>query len=196
MIFGINITRDISKLSQISYNTSEISLVVFMPNISTNHAITYTSNYSLVLWKNYSRFCANVFRAVTMRRQRNRQYFKWIQSSAVVSQTSYRGETTEVASRSVGCFLRLIIGGSNFTITLWRHSFWDVAYLETLVLTSFRANFRVIPEETAFGGIIPSISNCRLSITFTGTSNCKREFVPRDQVSPFCRLLFVFLHIN
>ena len=52
MIFGINTTRDISKLSLISlayrlvkitYNNFEISLVVFMPNITTNHAITYTN---------------------------------------------------------------------------------------------------------------------------------------------------------
>ena len=40
--FGINTTRDISKLS---YNNVEISLVVFMPNIITNHAIIYT-NYA------------------------------------------------------------------------------------------------------------------------------------------------------
>ena len=43
MIFGINTTRDISKLSQITYNNFEISLVVFMPNITTDHAITYTN---------------------------------------------------------------------------------------------------------------------------------------------------------
>ena len=45
MIFGINTTRDISKLSQITYNNNyfEISLAVFMPNITTNHAITYTN---------------------------------------------------------------------------------------------------------------------------------------------------------
>ena len=43
MIFGINTTRDISKLSQITYNNFEISLVVFIPNITTNHAITYTN---------------------------------------------------------------------------------------------------------------------------------------------------------
>ena len=43
MIFGINTTCDISKLSQI-YNNFEISLVVFMPNITTNHAITYTNS--------------------------------------------------------------------------------------------------------------------------------------------------------
>ena len=46
MIFGINTTSDISKLSQISravtYNNLEISRVVFMPDITTNHAITYT----------------------------------------------------------------------------------------------------------------------------------------------------------
>ena len=36
-------TRDISKLSQIMHNNFEISLVVFMPNITTNHAITYTN---------------------------------------------------------------------------------------------------------------------------------------------------------
>ena len=38
MIFGINTTRDISKLSQITNNSFEISLVVFMPNTTTNHA--------------------------------------------------------------------------------------------------------------------------------------------------------------
>ena len=49
MIFGINTTRDISRLSQISlareitYNNFEIWLVVFIPNITTNHAITYTN---------------------------------------------------------------------------------------------------------------------------------------------------------
>ena len=43
MIFGINTTRDISKLPQITYNNFEISLVVFMPNITTTHAITYTN---------------------------------------------------------------------------------------------------------------------------------------------------------
>ena len=37
MIFGINATREIT------YNNFEISLVVFMPNITTNHAITYTN---------------------------------------------------------------------------------------------------------------------------------------------------------
>ena len=43
MIFGINTTRDISKLSQISYNNFEISLVLSMSNITTNRAITYTN---------------------------------------------------------------------------------------------------------------------------------------------------------
>ena len=46
MIFGTNTTRDISKLSQIvsiTYNNFEISLEVFMRNITTNHAITYTT---------------------------------------------------------------------------------------------------------------------------------------------------------
>ena len=36
-------TYDISKLSQITYSNFEISLVVFMPNNTTNHAITYTA---------------------------------------------------------------------------------------------------------------------------------------------------------
>ena len=49
VMFGINTTRDISKLSQISravmYNNFEISLVVFMTNITTTHTITYTNNY-------------------------------------------------------------------------------------------------------------------------------------------------------
>ena len=43
MIFGINTTSDISKSSQITYNNFEISLVVFMPNITANHAISYTN---------------------------------------------------------------------------------------------------------------------------------------------------------
>ena len=47
MIFGINTTRDISKLSQITCNNFELSLVVFMPNITANHAVTYT-NQSLI----------------------------------------------------------------------------------------------------------------------------------------------------
>ena len=44
MIFGINATRNISKLSQITYNNFEISLVVFMSNITANHTITYTNS--------------------------------------------------------------------------------------------------------------------------------------------------------
>jgi len=52
VIFGINTTRDISKLSQISLanareilvNNFEISFVVLLPNITTKHAITYTNN--------------------------------------------------------------------------------------------------------------------------------------------------------
>ena len=50
MIFGINTTCDISKIvsnfthltaHEITYNNFEISQVVFMPNITTNQAITY-----------------------------------------------------------------------------------------------------------------------------------------------------------
>ena len=44
MIFGINTTRDISAACEITYNNFEISLVVFTPNITTNHAITYTNS--------------------------------------------------------------------------------------------------------------------------------------------------------
>ena len=47
MIFGINTTRYISKLSQITYNNFEISVVVFMQNITTNHAITYTNDVEI-----------------------------------------------------------------------------------------------------------------------------------------------------
>ena len=46
MIFGINFTR-LTAL-EITYNNFEILLVVFMPNITTNHAITYT-NYIILL---------------------------------------------------------------------------------------------------------------------------------------------------
>ena len=45
MIFGINSTRDICLLAarETTYNNFEISLVVFMPNIATNHTISYTN---------------------------------------------------------------------------------------------------------------------------------------------------------
>ena len=44
MIFRINTAYDILKLSQIiTYNIFQKSLVVFTPNITTNHAITYTT---------------------------------------------------------------------------------------------------------------------------------------------------------
>ena len=49
MIFGINTTREIvsnfTRLTarEIMYNNFEISLVIFIPNITTNHAITYTN---------------------------------------------------------------------------------------------------------------------------------------------------------
>ena len=43
------ILSDISKLSQISYNNFEISLVVFMPNITTNNAITYITYTNIIL---------------------------------------------------------------------------------------------------------------------------------------------------
>ena len=33
---------------EITYNKFEISLVVFMPNITTNHAVTYTNAHSYV----------------------------------------------------------------------------------------------------------------------------------------------------
>ena len=32
---------------EITYNNFEISLVVFMPNITANHAITYTNNIAV-----------------------------------------------------------------------------------------------------------------------------------------------------
>ena len=40
-------STDFTRLTalEITYNNFEILLVVFMPNISTNHAITYTNNY-------------------------------------------------------------------------------------------------------------------------------------------------------
>ena len=31
---------------EISYNNFEISLLLFMPNITTNHAITYTNSFN------------------------------------------------------------------------------------------------------------------------------------------------------
>ena len=73
MIFAINTTRDISKLSQnftrlmareITYNKFEISLMVLMPNITTNHAITYFTltrmlgqAYNLILTPRHGEKC-------------------------------------------------------------------------------------------------------------------------------------------
>ena len=61
MIFGRNTTHDISKLSPISlaftYTNFEISLVVFMPNITTTHAITYTNRTSQQLGETITTIC-------------------------------------------------------------------------------------------------------------------------------------------
>ena len=51
----MNTTRDISYFifrlmaREITYNNFEISLVVFMPNITTNRAITYTNFLAIYL---------------------------------------------------------------------------------------------------------------------------------------------------
>ena len=37
---------------QMTYNNFEISLMVFMPNIITNHAITKTNNYNQTVIEN------------------------------------------------------------------------------------------------------------------------------------------------
>ena len=76
MIFGINTAHDISKLPQISLayrlvklhiTNFEISLVVFMPNITTNHAITYTNDFIVRTFTEYTSFLFTgllIFRAV------------------------------------------------------------------------------------------------------------------------------------
>ena len=55
MIFDINTTRDISGC--LTYNNFEISLVLFMPNITTNHAITYIY---LKIWVCFTLFSLGV----------------------------------------------------------------------------------------------------------------------------------------
>ena len=53
MIFGINTTSYVSKLSQVTYKNFERSLMVFIPNITTNHAITNLNKYfALVMYFN------------------------------------------------------------------------------------------------------------------------------------------------
>ena len=56
MIFGINTTRYIS----ITYKNFEISLVVFMPNITTKHAITYTNTRHFLLIPILFQLCLRV----------------------------------------------------------------------------------------------------------------------------------------
>ena len=41
---------------EITYNNFEISLVVFMPNITTNHAITYTNGKIILFYCNCPQF--------------------------------------------------------------------------------------------------------------------------------------------
>ena len=55
MIFGINTTRNILKLPQITYNNFEISLVIFVSNIATNHAIAYTNNVNSAGYRRQNR---------------------------------------------------------------------------------------------------------------------------------------------
>ena len=63
------------------YNNFEISLVVFIPNITTNHAITYTNEESTLSWYNPSSFIkliqvvlmlTSVFRIIFMRTKVNK----------------------------------------------------------------------------------------------------------------------------
>ena len=42
---------------EITYSNVEISLVVFVPNITTNHAITYTNNREVNISRNNSEIC-------------------------------------------------------------------------------------------------------------------------------------------
>ena len=42
---------------EITYSNFEISLVVFVPNITTNHAITYTNNREVNISRNNSEIC-------------------------------------------------------------------------------------------------------------------------------------------
>ena len=63
------------------YNNFEISLVVFIPNITTNHAITHTNEESTLSWYNPSSFIkliqvvlmlTSVFRIIFMRTKVNK----------------------------------------------------------------------------------------------------------------------------
>ena len=45
---------------EIMYNNFEISLVVFMTNITTNHAITYTNWLLLPMFYNLQQFCHSI----------------------------------------------------------------------------------------------------------------------------------------
>ena len=53
MIFQIVSNVTLLTAREITYNNFEMSLVVFIPNITTNHAITYT-NHSATLPPEYS----------------------------------------------------------------------------------------------------------------------------------------------
>ena len=69
MIFGINTTHDNFKIAsnftrltarEITYNNLGISRVVFMPNITTNHAITNTNFFVCYGRKEGSHFARNL----------------------------------------------------------------------------------------------------------------------------------------
>ena len=49
-----NLTRLTAR--EITYNNFEISLVVFMPNITTNHVITYTNFYEGDIVVDYQKY--------------------------------------------------------------------------------------------------------------------------------------------
>ena len=70
MIFGRNTTCDISKLSQRITIYFDISLVVFMPNITTNHTITFTNCI-------YFCFCQAKTRGLFFFRSK-RMNFQWL----------------------------------------------------------------------------------------------------------------------
>ena len=123
-------TYDISKLSQITYSNFEISLVVFMPNNTTNHGITYTN---IIFPKSRWFFSVSCFLSILTRQAqhlRDLPRAKWLSFSSVSFSSRY--QVNSIALTMVSPFSR-----KNRDQEAFRLLTWPLWYYDRFVCLSF-----------------------------------------------------------
>ena len=109
---------------EITYYNFEISVVVFMPNVTTNHAITYT----------------NTLTGATQKKVTNQitEKYQYIPKKLVVGQSAARKKTISYLKRNIfkkaNCFTRQCFSIRNFTYNTLETYIcltWAVIFLST-----------------------------------------------------------------